>query len=70
MTYEQKLQIIRGCIDDIKELGDNNHLSANEKQQILRAIDTYTSLLDDAEQGKMDIDLLHENISSFLYYVQ
>lgn len=70
MTNEQKLAIIRDCINDIKEYGENQNLSINEKQHINRAISTYTTLLEDAQRGKVDMDLLHENIASYLYYLQ
>lgn len=70
MTDEKKFEIIKDCINDIKEYRENNNLSVDEKQHISRAIATYSNLLIDAQRGKVDTDILHENIASFLYYLQ
>ncbi|MCX7711858.1 MAG: hypothetical protein N2484_18600 [Clostridia bacterium] len=70
MTNEQKFEIIKDCINDIKEYSENKELSVNERQHIARAISTYNNLLEDAQRGKVDLDILHENIASYLYYLQ
>lgn len=70
MTNEQKLEIIRFCIDDIKSYCESDTLSLKEKQRISKALETYKNMYRDAERGKLDPDLLHENIASFLYYLQ
>lgn len=70
ITDEQKIELIKGCINDIKEYSKSQNLSVNEKQHISRALNTYTNLFQEAQRGKVDLDLLHENIASFLYYIQ
>ncbi len=70
MTHEQKLELIKSYIDDIRTYEHDEHLSTNERQHIKRALDVYTNLYSDVEKGKVDADLLHENITSFLYMLQ
>jgi len=70
MTNEQKMEQIKSYIDDIITMEQNKDLSINEKQHLKRALQTYNEMFTDAERGKMDVDFLYENITSFLYMVQ
>ncbi|NLD46270.1 MAG: hypothetical protein GX660_03600 [Clostridiaceae bacterium] len=70
MTDEKKLELIKTYIDDIKEYELSHNWSLNKKQDIRRALDAYQSLYEDAEKGRIDLDLLHENITSFMYMLQ
>ncbi|MFZ5986327.1 MAG: hypothetical protein ACOYWZ_04260 [Bacillota bacterium] len=70
MTNEKKLEIIKTYIDDIKEYELSQDWPLNKKQHIRRALEAYNNLYKDAENGKLDVDLLHENITSFLYMLQ
>lgn len=70
MTYEKKLEIIKTYIDDIKTFEESQDWPMNKKQHIRRAREAYISLYKDAERGKLDPDLLHENITSFMYMLQ
>ena len=70
MTYEEKLDLIQSYIDDIKNYNNDHELSANERQHVRRALQTYSNLFDEVERGKLDPDILHENITSFLYMLQ
>ncbi len=70
ISNEKKFEIIKNCIEDIKDYKENPDLSINQKQHIDRALETYNNLYNDAVRGKIDLDFLHENISSFLYYLQ
>ena len=71
MTKEEMLTLIRECIDEIKEHEQSQeNLSVNDRQHLKRAIHEYTVLYDEAERGRVDADMLHENISSFLYVIQ
>lgn len=70
MTNDQKLELIRTYIDNIKEYIEERNLSVNDRQHLERALETYSSLYRDAETGKIDLDFLHENISSYLYVIE
>lgn len=70
MTDEKKLEIIKTYIDDIKEYELSNDWPLNKKQDLKRALEAYQSLYEDAEKGRIDLDLLHENITSFMYMLQ
>lgn len=70
MTNEQKLEIIRDCINDIEVYLQNENIPESQKRDVERAMSTYNSLYKDAALGKLDIDTLHENISSYLYVLQ
>ena len=70
MTNEKKLDLIKTYIDDIKNYREDKSLSVDKKQQLERALSVYNELYTDAERGKIDPDILHENITSFLYMLQ
>jgi len=70
MTNDQKLELIQSYIDDIKAYADNEDMPYNEKQHIRRALTAYEDLFEDTKRGKIDPDVLHENITSFLYMLQ
>ncbi|GAE87475.1 hypothetical protein [Acetivibrio straminisolvens] len=70
MTNEKKLEIIKSYIDEIKAYEESQDWPINKKQHIRRAREAYISLYKDAESGKLDPDLLHENITSFMYMLQ
>lgn len=70
MTEEKTLEIIKTYIDDIKEFQNNPELSYEKRQHIKRALEAYENLYDDAQKGKLDPDVLHENITSFMYMLQ
>lgn len=70
MTNEKKLEIIKTYIDDIKAFEDSQDWPLNKKQHLRRALEAYKSLYEDAEKGKLDPDMLHENITSFMYMLQ
>lgn len=70
MTDEQKLDLIKSYIEDINVIMDDDKLPFYKKQHFERALHVYTGLYKDAEKGKIDLDLLHESITSFLYVVQ
>lgn len=70
MTNEKKLEIIKSYIDEIKIYKEDTSLPFYKKQHFERALFVYNGLYKDAERGKVDLDFLHENITSFLYVVQ
>lgn len=70
MTNEKTLEIIKTYIDDIKEFQNNPDWSYEKKQQVKRALEAYEDLYEDAQRGKLDPDVLHENITSFMYMLQ
>ena len=70
MTNEKKLELIKSYIDEIKIYKEDTSLTANKKQHLERALFVYKSLYEDAQRGKIDLDFLHESITSFLYVVQ
>lgn len=70
MTNEKKLELIKSYIDEIKVYKEDTSLTPNKKQHLERALFVYNSLYVDAERGKIDLDFLHESITSFLYVVQ
>ena len=70
MTNEQKLEIIKSYIDDIKAFELNLDWPLSKKKHIRRALKVYNNLFEDAQNGKMDPDYLHENITSFMYMLQ
>lgn len=70
MTNEQTLDLIRSYIDDIKKFREEENISLNKKQHLEKALSVYGELYKDAERGKVDLDFLHENISSYLYILQ
>ncbi|HEX3029351.1 MAG TPA: hypothetical protein VHT34_08625 [Clostridia bacterium] len=70
MKKEDELLLIKDYVDEIKSMSEQSSLSFNEKQQLKKAYDTYFDLYADAEKGKIDPGVLHENISSFLYMLQ
>ncbi len=70
MKKEDELLLIKDYIDEIKSMSEQSSLSFNEKQQLKKAYDAYSDLYTDAEKGKIDPDVLHENITSFLYMLQ
>jgi hypothetical protein len=70
MTNEQKLELIKTYIDDIDDFIKNHNLSVNDKQHMVRAHGVYTELVRDAERGKVDPELIHENITGFFYMLQ
>lgn len=70
LTHEQTMDLIRSYIDDIKKFMDEKDLTMEKKHALERAFSVYNGLYQDAERGKIDPDLLHENISSFLYMLQ
>jgi hypothetical protein len=70
MTNEKKLELIKTYIDDIKEYEISKNWSLDKKQDIKRALEAYKNLYKDAEDGRIDLDLLHENITSFMYMLQ
>lgn len=70
MKYEDKLDLIQSYIEDIRNYKTNPGLSNYDKLHVQRALETYTNLLNEVERGKLDPDLLHENITSFLYMLQ
>lgn len=65
-----RLEQIKSYIDDIKELTQKEDLSTNHKQHMNRAIAEYQNLYSEAQRGRIDIDELHENITSFMYMLQ
>jgi hypothetical protein len=70
MTNEKKLELIKSYIDDIENYKEDNSLTFDKKQHLERAFFVYNGLYKDAERGKVDLDFLHESITSFLYVVQ
>lgn len=70
MTNEKKLELIKEYIDDIKKYQQSQDWPIDKKLHIKRALDAYINLYNDAEKGRLDLDLLHENISSFMYMLQ
>ena len=70
MTNEKKLELIKSYIDDIENLKEDKTLTFDRKQHLERAFSVYNSLYEDAEKGTVDLDFLHENITSFLYVLQ
>ncbi|HHV29624.1 hypothetical protein [Acetivibrio mesophilus] len=70
MTNEKKLEIIKSYIDDIKAYEESHDWPLSKKKHIRRAREAYINLYKDAENGKLDPDLLHENITSFMYMLQ
>ena len=70
MTNEQKMQVIQACIGDIQSFENDPQLSEDDKLHIKIALEEYRRLYSEAEKGRIDPDLLHENISSFLYVLQ
>ena len=70
MTNEKTLEIIKTYIDDIKEFEKSQDWSYEKKQHIKRALEAYENLFEDAQKGKLDPDVLHENITSFMYMLQ
>lgn len=70
MTDEKKLQIIKTYIEDIKSFQTSDEWSKDKKQHIKRALEAYNDLYREAERGRVDLDILHENITSFMYMLQ
>jgi hypothetical protein len=70
MTNEKKLELIKSYLDEIENYKEDVSLTYNKKQHLERAFFVYKSLYKDAELGKIDLDFLHENITSFLYVLQ
>ena len=70
MTKEQKMELIRSYMADLQEMDDQPNLTADQKQHIRRALETYTSLYSEVERGRFNVDDLHENITGFLYVMQ
>ena len=70
MTNEKKLEIIRSYIEEIKAYEESQDLPFSKKQHLKRAREAYMKLYRDAEKGKLEPDLLHENITSFMYMLQ
>ncbi len=70
MTNEKTLEIIKTYIDDIKEIQSVPDWSYEKKQHIKRALEAYENLFADAQKGRLDPDILHENITSFMYMLQ
>lgn len=70
MTNEKKLELIKSYIDDIEIYKEDKSLSVDKKLHLERAFSVYNELYKDAEIGKIDLDFLHENITSYLYVVQ
>ena len=70
LTNEKTLEIIKSYIDDIKEFQNNPECSYEKKQHIKKALEAYETLFEDAKKGKLDPDVLHENITSFMYMLQ
>jgi|GEM_PF-421466 len=70
LTSEKTLEIIKTYIDDIKEYQSKPNWSHEKKQQLKRALEAYENLFVDAKKGRLDPNILHENITSFLYMLQ
>lgn len=70
MTNEQKMEVIQACIGDIEAYEDSPQLSEDARLHVKMALEEYRRLYSEAEKGRIDADLLHENISSFLYVLQ
>lgn len=70
MTNEQKLGYIKNYIDEIEAFNNDPHFEESQKRHISRALETYSTLFSEAQKGKIDPDILHENITSFLYMLQ
>lgn len=70
LTNEKTLEIIKTYIDDIKEFQSSPDWSYEKKQHIRRALEAYENLFADAQKGRLDPDILHENITSFMYMLQ
>ncbi|MDQ2087720.1 hypothetical protein RBH29_14920 [Herbivorax sp. ANBcel31] len=70
MTDERKLELIKDYIDDIKDYKQSQDWPIDKKLHLKRALDAYLDLYKDAEEGRLDLDLLHENITSFMYMLQ
>ena len=70
MTDDKKLELIKSYIDEIVIYKEDTSLSIDKKQHMERALSVYNGLYHDAERGKVDLDFLFENITSFLYVVQ
>ncbi|RCX19385.1 hypothetical protein DFR58_103130 [Anaerobacterium chartisolvens] len=70
MTDQQKIEIIKGYIDDIDAFIRNPQLSLDQKQHMERAYAVYNDIYRDVQRGKIDPDELHENLSGFFYMLQ
>jgi len=70
LTNEKTLEIIRGYIDEIREFQSNPNWSYEKKQHLKKALEAYENLFEDAKNGRLDPDVLHENITSFMYMLQ
>jgi hypothetical protein len=70
VTKEEKLEIIKSYIDDIKTFENNPDWPIYKKQHIKRALKEYNNLYEEVQNGRMDPDFLHENITSFVYMLQ
>jgi hypothetical protein len=70
MTNEKKLELIKSYIDDIENLKEDKTLTYDKKLHLERALSVYSSLYEDAEKGTVDLDVLHENITSYLYVLE
>ncbi|TYQ13001.1 UNVERIFIED_CONTAM: hypothetical protein Cloal_4045 [Acetivibrio alkalicellulosi] len=70
MTNEKKLEIIKTYIDDIKAYQQSQDWPIDKKLHIKRALEAYLDLYNDAQKGRLDLDVLHENITSFMYMLQ
>jgi hypothetical protein len=70
MTDEKKMEVIQACISDIQSFENSPQLSEDDRLHVKMALGEYKRLYAEAEKGRIDPDLLHENISSFLYVFQ
>lgn len=70
MTDEKKLEMIKSCIEDLEEYENNKELSKPNKLHIKKAINEYLKMYEEALRGRIDTDLLYENITSYLYILQ
>jgi hypothetical protein len=70
MTDEKKMEVIQACISDIQSFKNSPQLSEDDRLHVKMALEEYKRLYAEAEKGRIDPDLLHENISSFLYVFQ
>jgi hypothetical protein len=67
MTKEEKLQLVKDYINEIERLSMNNRLHADDRLHYKKALNAYNDLYMDALNNKFDVNLLHENITDYLY---
>jgi hypothetical protein len=70
ISNDQLLDLIKSYIVEIEELNKNTSLTTSDRHDLKRAIYTYSELFAEVKKGRLDPDVLYENITSYLYMLQ